>query len=543
MSILGIFDIGKTALFASQAALAVTSNNIANVNTPGYSKKEIILNIANPTTTGAGVIGRGVTTVGIKRSYDRFIEAQLLDQQQSQGKSLAMDGAWGQIEPVFNEAIGLGLSKPLSEYFQAWQDVANSPDAQTPRNVVIQKAKSLVSAAQTMEGSITDSVSNINVGITDAVRQINSLASDIAALNQRIVQDEAGSNAETANDVRDQRGSKLTELAKLVDFTTREDSNGALTLTIGMRDLVAGGRTNTLSTVINQDGNRDLVLDGMNITSMTQKGELGGLLAARDDIQSGALLSLRKVIASVTQQVNTLHEQGFGLDGSTGNAFFNPLQLTTTDNSATMNMAATITNESQLTLDEYKITFDAGGNYTVSNKQTGSPLVPPVSGVYVSGGTISLPGIDVVITGGPINTADTFTISPLTTAISGFGVAVNDPRVIAASSAAAEVPGNGNNATLLGQLTQATVANLGNTTISDYYNGLVTTIGVMKRSSSDSLAFDDNLLSELSSKRESISGVSLDEEAMNLLRYQRSYEAGARMIKIADELLQTVLNL
>src|SRR5271167_3416411 len=98
MSLFGIYNIGASGLAASQAALAVTSNNIANINTPGYSAEAVTLNIASPVQTSAGSVGTGVTAVGITRSYNQFIEAQLLNQQQNQSKSSAMDQTWGQVE-------------------------------------------------------------------------------------------------------------------------------------------------------------------------------------------------------------------------------------------------------------------------------------------------------------------------------------------------------------------------------------------------------------------------------------------------------------
>ena len=541
MSIIGLFDIGKSALFASQAGLSVTSNNIANVNTPGYSRQELVLEIATPATTRSGFMGRGVTTAGIRRSYDRFIQSQLIGQQQSQGRSAAMDGTWGQVEQVFNEAQGFGLSAPLTDYFNAWQEVANDPEGQTPRTMLLQKAGALVSAAQGMERSVRNTLKSANDGIADAVTQVNGLAKDIASLNDRITQVESGANSEKANELRDQRDNLMSELSKLIEFSSYEDANGSVTITAGMRNLVSGARTNTLSTTVNSAGNRELSLDNINITGAIRNGQIGGYIAARADVESSALTGLRKIIASVTQQVNALHQGGFGLDASTGNDFFNPLQLTTTDDSPLASItAATITSQTALTLDEYRIGFDGLGNYSVSNKQTGAAVA---AGAYnPAGTTIALPGMSIDVSGA-VTKADSFTVSPLTTAVSGFGVSITDEQRVAAASVMAELPGNNTNALALSGLTESAVANLGNTTYSGYYNSLVSTIGVMDRAAADSATFDENLTAELAAKRDSVSGVSLDEEAANLIRFQRSYEAGARMIKVADELFQTVLSL
>lgn len=541
MSLFGLFDIGKTALFASQTALTVTSNNIANVNTPGYSRQDVILSIANPVSSSFGSIGRGVSATAIVRSYDQFIQSQLVSQEQSKGKSTAMDNTWGQVEQVFNEAQNQGLASPLSELLNAWNDVASSPDTQTPRTVLIQKANNFINAAKGMERSVISTVNNTDAGITDGVTRVNTLASDIFDLNRKIVQVEAGSTTEKANDLRDQRDAKLNELADYVDFSTYENRNGSMTVVVGMRNLVTEESANKLTITLNNDGNKDVNLDGMNITSVIQKGQIGGFIAARNDIQTNVLTGLRKLVASVIQEVNTLHRSGWDLDKNAGSDFFTPLQATTRNNSTGANILATITNPN-LPLNEYTISFDTAGNYSVTDKQSGLPLVPPVTGPYVSGNSITLPGIDVWITG-PVNAADSFIVSPLISAVNGSSVAVTNPRAIAASSVQNEVPGNNSNALLLAKLPDTAVGNLSNATFSDYYSGLVSTIGVMSRAASDGLSFDKNLLSEITKRREALSGVSLDEEAMKLVTYQRAYQASARLITTADELIQTVLSL
>jgi len=543
MSLAGILDISRTALFASQSALSVTSNNIANVNTPGYSRQDVVLNIANPASSTFGSVGRGVTVAGIRRNYDRFLQAQLLGQGQSQGRSATLDSAWGQIESVFNENMGIGLSSAMTNYLNAWQDVQANPTSLTPRTVLLKKADSLITSTKGIEKSILNTLNSTNEAIITDVSKVNVITNDVAKLNEQISQQEAGTNLPSANDLRDQRDQKLNELAQLVDFSTYEDNNGAVTVTVNMRNLVSGGNVNTLSTVMNSDGNRDLVLDNVNITAGVQKGEIGGLIAARTDIQSMALTSLRTLVGSITQQVNQLHQAGFGLDGSTGNDFFAPLQLTTSQNSFGASItAAAITSQTALTLDEYTVTFDTvGGTYSVLNKQTGATVIP-ATGYNAAGTAIALPGISVTIAG-PVTNTDTFTISPIATAIKNFGVAITDPRKVAASSNLAELPGNSDIALQISQLSDLSQASLDGSTFSDFYAGIVATVGVMKRTAADSVTFDNSLMEALQSRRESISGVSLDEEAANLIRYQRSFEASARMVNVADELMKTVLSL
>lgn len=538
MSIFRLFDIGRSAIFASQTALQVTSHNVANANTPGYSRKEVILSIETPVAIRGGFLGRGVTISDIRRTYDRFIQSQLLTQNQNYGRSAIMENILGQIEQIFNEAKDTGLESALFDFFNAWNEVATNPEGIPQRTALIEKTKSLITTVKSMELSIVNTIKHINEDISNTVKQINAIASHIAELNKNIVQIEAGLNREKATDLRDERDRLLNELSNLANISVYEDRNGSVTVTLGMRNLVSEEKVNPLSALKNKDGNFELYLGKFNITSFILRGRLGGLLSVRDYIESNPLHSLRKLVASLNKEINILHRQGYGLDSSTGNDYFNPLQISSIDLSPGADITAIITDPSSLTLDEYDITFD-GTNYYVHNKQTGALVL---SGTYVSGNPINFDGIEVVITGS-ITPQDQFFISPMRDAITNLGVAITDPQKIAAASSNTALPGDNQNALQILSLFDSTLPNLGNTTLIGYLREIVSNVGTMSSAAHYSLGFDRNLLEEIKIRRESVSGVSLDEEAMNLIRFQRAFEAGARIIKVTDELLQTIIQL
>jgi flagellar hook-associated protein 1 len=287
-------------------------------------------------------------------------------------------------------------------------------------------------------------------------------------------------------------------------------------------------------------GNTTLSLDGVDVTSRITKGQIAGLLASRDSIASGPLAELRRLAAAVTNEMNQLHEGGVGLDGSTGNDFFTPLTLSSTASSAGAAVtSATITDPSALTLSEYTISIGAGNAYSVADKDSGAVVA---TGTYASGSAIAFDGISVVLTGAAA-AGDSFTVSPLSGAISNFGVAITDPRQIAAASDPGALPGDNTNALRIAGLADAGVSSLGGATFSGYYSGTVSKVGKLAQDASDLEQFDANLRSELQDQRDSASGVSLDEEATNLISFQRAYEAGARIITTTDELFQTILQM
>jgi flagellar hook-associated protein 1 FlgK len=540
MSLLGLFDIGKSAIFASQQALNVVSNNIANVNTPGYSRHEAILEINTPTQVGGDFIGRGVSATGIRRHYDSFLHLQTIGQNSNLGRSYSIDQAMSHVNQIFNDAVNLGLSDPLKEYFNAWQAVSTEPEGQPERIALLQKAKNLVQRAGQMEKDLIGTIENINEDIVNSVNDINTILTNIATLNEKITQLEAGLSTKNASYFRDERDRLLNGLAEQMNYNWYENSNGSVTVMAGGKSLLSADKVYQLTTQLNTDGNRDVYYQGQNITSVFQKGKLGGLYAARSDIETNSLLSLRRLTASLIKETNSLHSTGYGLDNTTNNNFFSPLQIYTRDYStAGYVSSASVSDVSALTLDEYDVRFTSTSNYEVYNRQSGSMVT---SGSYTAGATINFDGIDVVIDGAP-SAGESFLVSPLTNIVSNFSVNITDTQKIAAASASANLPGDNSMALQIAQLAQASISDLSGTTFSGYYNGIVSNVGITSKAAEDSLTYDDNLSFELQNKREAVSGVSLDEEAANLIKFQRSFEAGARLIKITDELMQVVINL
>ena len=546
MSIMGLFDIGRSGIFANQLALRVTSNNIANVNTPGYSRQDAIMKVASPVELNGKHLGRGVGDVEIRRSFDSFVFLQILGQRTSYGSAYSLESGLSQVEQIFNEVQGFGLSGFMEEYFNAWQDLATNPEESAQRSTLLTKAQAFVNAAKQIESDLVRNVKFVNDEIGDTVDQINVITKNIATINGKIIGIEAG-GAETANVFRDDREELMKNLSELVDYDWSEASDGSVTIVAGRRSIVAGITSYDLSTSINLEGDRDVYNGGVKATSFFQSGQLGGLISLRDNIKTNPLFSLRKLTASITKETNVLHYAGYGLDSSTNNDFFSPLELYTmksvsgTSSTADITLATIpVATRSSLTLDEYDINLTTATAYEVVNRQTGATVT---TGTYnPSGTTITFEGIQVAISGTAVAN-DSFFISPLQNAVQNFSLSVTDNQTIAASSSLTTLPGDNTNALNIINKNGSKISDLNSSTFNDYYAGIVSTVGSLSQAASDSLSFEENLLFELNNRRESVSGVSLDEEAANLIRFQRAFEAGARIIKLTDELLETIINL
>jgi flagellar hook-associated protein 1 FlgK len=539
MSISGLFDIGRSALTASQVQLGVTGQNIANATTPGYSRQEVILQIATPRTQGEGFVGQGVMVAGIKRIYDNALVTQIQQAQQDYGKSSTISQTLSNVEQIFNESQDLGLATPLTDFFNAWQEVANNPQGITERNVVLQKAATLVSSAKNMEQGINSIQKQTQIGIADDVSQVNALASRIAQLNDQLLR--MGNEPSLAsNDLRDQRDTALKDLGNLIEMSSWEDNQtGMITVNVAGKPLVSGNTAHPLSTGYDLNGDYALQLGGQDITSKISKGELGGLLSANQNIRSD-LDSLRKLVSTVVLTVNEQNAKGFDLDGLDGGVFFNAPSFDVQNNSAAATLGVSITDASQVTLDNYTLKINAG-NYELYNQTGGLET----SGTYdaTNGTTFTYSGIQFNISANAAD-QDSFTVSyPLSTTIQDFGVAITDPRKLAAAGTQSGSPGDNANALALAALADNTMAAMGDDTFSGYYQSLVGRVGNQSQAASDDMTFSNNFLAQLNSQRDSISGVNMDEEATNLIRFQRAYEAGARLISTADELLQAILNI
>ncbi len=535
-----ILNIAQSGLFASQAAMNTTSNNISNVNTPGYDVETTQLEPVDYIDLSGQEAGSpgGVTVAGVQRQYNAFLQSQIYQTQQNMSGADSSSTTLGQVEQAFNETGQTGLSTYFNTFVNDWQQVASNPSDQSARTVLLGDAQTLVSAVQEKQGAIQEAIKQANDTISGTVQTVNSIAASIAQLNGQIAAAQGNTTGSLAQ-LLDQRDNLMNQLSQSISFSFYTDNTGQVTIISGMQNLVSGSQTNELSASQDANGDYQLYLGGANITSQVTGGALGGLISARSEAETQGLLPLNRFAAALVQQVNEVQEQGYGLDGSTGNPFFSPLTLATTANSSA-SITASVTNESQLTLDQYNIKIDSSGNYNVYDTQTGSLVT---SGTYTSGGAISFDGIQATITGSPA-AGDTFTIDPLKNAVNNFSVAITDGSQVAAASSSSGVPGDNSNAlAMTDMLNNTQVSGLGGQTFMAYYQGIVSATGTASASASDSQTFESNLLDQLNQQQDSVSGVNIDEESVNLIKYQQAYQAAAMVIQTTNQLFQSLMNI
>ena len=443
----------------------------------------------------------------------------------------------------------MGLNNALSEFFTAFDDLASNPTNLAARTAVLSTAGTLATVFNRLGTALFQQRLNLDNAVTAEVTEINGMLNEIAELNRSILKIENGNVA--ANDLRDQRDLLIKQLSEKVDvqLIDTNDSNTTLTLS-GGTPLVLGTTVFQLSTGANPDnrGFKDILVDdGMggtiNVTNQILDGELRGLLDMRDVETQGLIDQLDRLAAGLMEQVNSVHLQGIGLDGSSGNLFFQTLIPTVTASSQNLGTAVvTATNASPSTVivDKFQIRSTGGGNFDLFNLTT-NQLV----GSFSSPVTIAN-GLAVTISLGAV-AGDTFDISISEDAAVNMALAstvLNDLDKIAAGLSG---PGDGQNALNISNLQNSLVFSAGaftpgagSSTFDDFFNSLISGLGTGSRSSQTILKQQEGIMLQLNTQRESISGVSLDEEMINLIKFQQAYAASARMVTVIEEMFDVL---
>ena len=468
MGLSAAMEIGKNGLNIYRVATEVTSENIANVNTPGYSRQRVILESAPPTTANGFPMGTGVRIATVERYYDKLLQQQLVKAQTTQGYDTTKSNVLQQIEPTFNEVSNDGLGAAITNFFGAWQDLTLNPAGSAERQAVLSRTQILTDNFNAVSTTLKDAVKTQNDSLVPLTDSINATLNNIAQLNGQIKTTELVSG--NANETRDQRDQLVRDLSRQIGITYTENSDG--TTNVNYADGGAALVTGSTAGVFSLDKITDPTKFAVQLTPAggalaapvtPTTGQLGATLYLRDDTNGGIPSYLAKVDALASQivgQVNKLHNittnplKAYDLNGATGGDFFDNAGIT----AATISLNAGITGTDK----------------------------------------------------------------------------------IAASGSATSL-GDNSNALALAQLQGKSVMSGNTATFGSYFDGLVSTVGLDVQSAKNTEAQDIAFTKQLTTLRESNSGVSLDEELTNMIKYQRSYQASAKLITTATEMMDTVI--
>lgn len=318
-------EIGRRALMSHQLSLTTTGHNIANVDTPGYSRQRVMVSATLPEVNAIGVIGTGVKVDDVKHVRDLFLGQQYRRESKSLGQWSYREKVLTQIETMFSEPNDNTLSDMLNEFWDSWSSLSTYDGT---RSNVLAVADRLASGFHQLSDSINRLQESIDQDIQNVTVEVNRITAEIAQINNQVVSMEMGTAH--ANDLRDRRDNLLDHLATLIDVNSIEQENGELTVYMGAMSIVSGPESQRIATnVVNIDGEpiHELVWEGTEVQLTNLNGQLKGLIDARDEIIPRYLNELDTLARSVVEAVNAVHVTGYGLDGSTGVAFFDPYCL------------------------------------------------------------------------------------------------------------------------------------------------------------------------------------------------------------------------
>lgn len=535
-----ILSTGISALNAFQRQLATTGHNIANVNTEGYSRQRVDFNALEAQGGSAGAIGSGVEVSSVRRTYNDYLAGQVRDYQASNEEySIYYDRA-SQIDNVIGDEAS-GIDQIMQEFFASVHDVSTDPTSIPARTVMLNNAQMLTDRFQSLNGWLDNLRSETNRDLGNFVSDVNGIADSIASINQRIQSVSVG-NASPPNDLLDQRDQLIDQLSGYVNVNTVTQDDGSMNVFIGNgQALVVGGTASSLSVVDNPAAGEQKELaitqaggSSVTVTNQITGGKLGGLLRFRSEVLDPAQNSLGLVAIGLAQNFNDQHILGTDLGGNPGAAFFglaSPQVLANSNNTGAAAVTATFSSVSDLTNHDYQLSFD-GANWAITDNSTGSTSVLGPPGTYIQD------GVQISIGAGGA-AGDTYLLRPTRSGAAAIDTLVTDPHKVAAAQTGAV--GDNRNALALADLQNKSVL-FGNTAgLTDAYGYLVADVGSKTHQAGSNAEVQKQLLGQAESAKSAVSGVNLDEEAADLVRFQQAYAAAAQVIATANTLFDTLL--
>jgi flagellar hook-associated protein 1 FlgK len=565
MSLFGTIQMGASSLKAASLGLQVTGNNIANANTPDYIRERLIQSPQLPQHLGTLLLGLGVKVEGVVEVIDKFLDERLRNATSDLAGTEAQDNAYTYLESAINELGGNDVSTSLTTFFNSIHDALNQPESASVRNLVVQKGQSLAESIRRLDSQVRTQHQDVNNQIVATANDINRLLADVAKLNEQIIAAEGGDTSPSdAVGLRDRRAADLAQLAEITDIRTIEQPTGDVTVYSGGDYLVNRATYRTVKVVTEVD-------DGLTVSEVriaeldapitSGGGRLGGLIAARDTVLHGFLTEFNQLAGTLINEFNKIYSGGQGLVGynqltstsavtSTSAALDEAgLPFTPTNGIFQLHVYNSQTNQRQ-TVD---IRVDLNGLDTDTNLTTLTAQLDAVDGIAASvtaDGKLQITADSPQVTFAfADDTSGVLAALGLNTFFSGtdatdIGIDQllrSDPKKLALASGG--VGQDTQNGELLANFLTQPLASQDNLSLATMYDRMTTNVA---ETSQTTHGIADGLRSfqqTLQSQHLAVSGVNIDEEAVRMIEYQRTFQASARLIATVNEMLQTLLDL
>jgi flagellar hook-associated protein 1 FlgK len=622
-----LLSTSVSGLLAFQKALSVTSNNVANVATPGYSVERANFSPQLGVSTSVGNFGAGVEVTSVTRSYSELLAGQMRSSQSSYSGFNSYATTAASIDSVLS-ATTTGLTAQLQSFSNALQTLANAPTLPASGTAVLSSAQTLAQSVQGYASQLSAADQDVEGQIGSNVQEINSLASNIANLNSQI--SGTVSSGQSPNSLLDQRDQLINQLSQYVSVNTAAQSDGSLEVFVGNgQTLVNSGTAQTLSAIPNQYNPTQFDVGvtssgtTVDITGSLTGGSLGGLLAVRSQVIQPTLNALGQISVGVANIINQQQASGLTQSGAPGQPMFavGGAQVSGSSfNTGSAQVTATRTNLSALTPDDYLLSNN-GGTWQLYDQSTQQTVV--MGGDGSAGTPFTADGLSMVVNGSA-NSGDTYLVQPTGIAAAGFNVLLTSPAQIASALAvqtAAAATNTGTGTVAAPTVTDPTDPNLQTTTsfvfssptqyqidgagatftytpgaalsangwttsisgtpaagdsftvssntgnsgdntnlfamidglnanslnggtlsLKGAANSLVSQVGAQTQQAQANAQAQQSVNTSATAAVNSLTGVNLDEEAANMVKFQQAYQACAQMIQASTAMFNTLLS-
>lgn len=556
----GAMQIGRSALLASQAGLQVAGNNMANAATPGYRRQVAGLTPARSDRIGPqSFVGTGVLLRDISRVVDTALQARVRTAISRQAGAEIDSRFLSTIESLQNELGDRDLSSQLTRFFNVFSELANAPNDDAVRSVVLQEGVALADRIRTLRQDYVQVRESIDRSLSAAAREADGILDRIAGLNVQIAQTEQGSGQ--ANGLRDARDALVNELSALIDVSVIEQADGMLDVLVGSIPIVLGGTSRGLELRVRSEGDRlgvDVRVRADGSILAASDGSIGALLRQRAETVDPAVDALDGFSRQLIYQVNRVHSGGQGLVGwqsavgvtavessasplgsaglpfAIGNGSF---RISVTDQTSGLsNTALVMVDPAVTSLDALVGAINAAGLPGVSASVTsdGRLSIDAAPGSRLgfgedSSGALAALGVNAYFAGRDARDIEVHQ------------ALLDDPRMLA--SGADFIPGSNGTALAMVALENRSIDALGGRTLRGSWLSSVSDLAVRTASAVDAAEGARLVRESLEAQEQAVSGVSLDEESIDLILYQRQFQAAARFISVIDETLQTLLSI
>lgn len=553
---MSMLNTGVSALITSQGALGTTSHNISNINTDGYNRQRVDQVTYQPNFEGTHYIGSGVTIGGVERIFDGFLATQVRTYTSQESQQDTFLKFASQVDDLLGSPQ-LGLNSGMESFFNAVHEVANDPTSISARQVMLTEGDILADRFNTLDQQLSGFDRQIDNALSVAVDDVNTLSRGIADLNQAIIAGTSSSGA-VPNDLMDQRDQLINELSKYLSVNTLPEDTGAINVFVGTgQALVVGTNQIELHKISDTTTNPPRVSIGYgpsqtDVSVQLTGGSIGGAFQVRADVIDASRAELDALALGVATNVNIQHQRGLTLDGSAGGEFFSVPTAPTNVDAGSIRLALSDPRD-------IAIAFPMGVTNSASSTGTGQVDIAsidtttfPMTLPYSADITLTFNANQYTVNDG-VNPAVTFAYDPATD--SGTSVSLSPPMaemtltltgipdnldVITLSASAAI--GDNRNALALSDLQTTKLMNSGTQSFADTYGVMVANVATRTHQADVGQQTQKGLLDQVQLRYESVSGVNLDEEAANLIKFQQAYQAASQIITVSNTVFNSLIN-